>query len=74
MTAPDDLTRARRARTLALTIVGTFAAWMIVQALGATYGWPARWVALFDLAALAVLGWAVVAGILMWRARRTGDE
>ena len=74
MTAPHDLSRARRARTLALAIVGTFAAWMLVQALGATYGWSPRMVALFDLAALAALGWAVVAAILMWRARRTGDE
>jgi hypothetical protein len=53
-------------RNVALTIVGTFGVWVLLLGLGNLYGWPQRLMGLFDLAALAGLGWALYN---LWRIR-----
>lgn len=73
MTAPDPETmrRARQARTVALVLAGTMVLWMGAQWLGGYFGWPVRFVLLFDLAALAGFVWALVVTFQIWRRRRT---
>lgn len=72
MTEPSQTLRdrARRQRRIAVTILGAFAVWAAAQFVGARLGVPARWIALLDLAALAVLGWAVVSALGLWRTRK----
>ncbi len=72
MTGPSarDMLIAKRQRTASIVIIGTFAIWVIVQALGAYLGLPVRWVALVDLVALAALAWALIIVVGVWRMRR----
>lgn len=69
---PQDKARAnaRKARMAAIVIVVTMLLWMGAQALGGRLGWPARFVFLFDLAALAAFFWALVVSYQIWRDRR----
>jgi hypothetical protein len=53
-----------------LIIAGTAVAYVGVQFIGASLGWSTRTLGLFDLAALAVFGWALVSAFMTWRARR----
>lgn len=57
-------------RRLALIIAFTAAAYVGVQILGGSFGWSMRTLGLFDLAALAVFGWALVRAFMIWRSRR----
>ncbi|PWR00820.1 hypothetical protein DKT77_20020 [Meridianimarinicoccus roseus] len=66
-----DRHTARQARLAALVMAGTAVVWMGAQALGGALGWPARYVFLFDFAALAGLFWALVVTYQVWRKRRT---
>ncbi len=61
--------RARKARTVAVVLVATMALWIAAQLLGAALGLPARFVFLFDFAALAAFFWALVVTFQLWRAR-----
>lgn len=71
MTGPgDNGARSRRGRVLALIIAGTAVIYVGVQILGASLGWSTRTMGLFDLAALAVFGWALVSAFMAWRARQ----
>jgi hypothetical protein len=62
---------ARQARTVALVFAGTMILWMGAQWMGARLGWEARYVFLFDLAALAGFFWGLVVTWQIWRKRRT---
>jgi hypothetical protein len=44
--------------------------WMGAQWLGAKLGWQARFVFMFDLAALAAFFWGLVVTYQIWRKRR----
>ncbi|MDJ0825936.1 MAG: DUF5337 domain-containing protein [Rhodobacter sp.] len=65
-----DLALARQARMVALVIAGTMLVWMTAQWVGGQLGWQARFVFLFDLAALAAFVWAFVVTYQIWRKRR----
>jgi hypothetical protein len=72
---PDQETErqaARQGRTVALVIAGTILLWMLMQYLGATLGWEARYVFLFDFAALAALFWSLVVVWQIWKKTRNG--
>ena len=71
--APSDRDRhlARQARLAALVIAGTMVLWVGGQWLGGQLGWDARFVFLFDLAALAGFVFALVVTFRIWRARRS---
>jgi hypothetical protein len=75
MKEPVDLERerqlARSARTVAFVIAGTMLAWMGAQWLGGRLGWQARYVFLFDFAALAAFVWALVVTYQIWRKRQS---
>lgn len=75
MTGPSDTNAeiARRQRRVALMIIGTFVVWLPVQALGAYMGLPVRLMGLIDIAALAMLGWALIMLVGIWRMRRKED-
>ena len=57
---------------VALVLCVTMLLWLALQWLGGQYGWAARWVFLFDLAALAAFVWAMIVTVGLWRARKDG--
>ena len=57
---------------VALVLCVTMLLWLGLQWLGGQYGWAARWVFLFDLAALAAFVWAMIVTVGLWRARKDG--
>ena len=67
---PKDQALAGRARRVALVIAGTMVLWLLVQQIGAQYGWPVEYTLLVDLAAAAGFVWALLVTYQIWRARR----
>lgn len=73
MTRPDpDRERkiALQARLVAIVLAGTMLLWMGAQILGGQMGWDARYVFLFDFAAIAAFIWALVVTYQIWRKRQ----
>ncbi|MGR3661214.1 MAG: DUF5337 domain-containing protein [Paracoccaceae bacterium] len=70
MDSEQDKYLARQARMVALVIAGTTLLWLGAQWLGGRLGLDARYVFLFDLAALAGFIWALVVTYQIWRKRR----
>ena len=71
MSAQDKQTEiVAQARQAAVVIAGTMVVWMGAQWLGGQLGWQARFVFLFDLAALAAFVWAIYVTFRIWRMRR----
>ena len=68
---PDDMKRAAQARLVAFVSAGTMILWMGAQWLGGKLGWEARYVFLFDFAAIAAFVWAMVVTYQIWRGRRS---
>jgi len=66
----QDKALARQARLVALVIAGTMVLWMGAQWIGGRLGLEARYVFLFDLAALAAFIWALYVTYQIWRKRR----
>ena len=67
---PKDQRRAAQTRLVAFVLAGTITSWMGAQWLGGVMGWEARYVFLFDFAALAAFLWALVVTYQIWRNRR----
>jgi hypothetical protein len=65
-----DTSLARKGRMAGLVIAGTMLVWLVVQVLGPQFGMPARYVFLFDFAALAAFFWAMVVVYQMWQVRQ----
>ncbi len=63
-----------RGRIIALMIAATGIVYVVVQVFGSIYGWSNRAMAFFDLAALAMFGWALVEVFLIWRNRQDDKE
>ena len=70
MDSEQDKYLARQARMVALVLAGTTLLWLGAQWLGGRIGLDARYVFLFDLAALAGFIWALVVTYQIWRKRR----
>ncbi len=72
MTQPSeqDKALARQGRLVALVIAGTMILWFAAQWIGRELGLEARFVFLFDLAALAGFLWALIVTYQIWRKRR----
>ncbi|MBJ3763526.1 DUF5337 domain-containing protein [Maribius pontilimi] len=70
--ASDDnrLATAKQARNVGLVMAVTMVLWMGAQFFGGRLGLPARFVFLFDLAALAAFFWALVVTYQIWRKRQ----
>ncbi len=75
MTKPSeqDKAMARQARLVAIVIVVTMAIWIGAQVAGAKLGLEARYVFLFDFAALGAFVWAFVVTYQIWRKRRNNE-
>lgn len=67
---PAELRRARQARLVAIVLAATMLLWMGAQFFGGQLGLEARFVFLFDLAAIAAFAWALVVTYQIWRGRR----
>ncbi len=70
----DGLALARQGRLAALVIAAAMLMWLGAQWLGGRLGLPARYVFLFDLAALAAFVWALFVTYRIWRKRREDQE
>ncbi len=73
MARPDPDTErkmARQARLVAFVIAGTMILWMGAQWFGGEIGLEARYVFLFDFAAIAAFLWALVVTYQIWRNRQ----
>ena len=71
---PEQMRLARDARTVAFVIAGTMLAWVGAQWLGARLGWDARYVFLFDFAALAAFVWTLVVTLQIWRRHKAAGR
>ena len=71
--APQDKALAREARMVAIVIAVTMVLWMGAQWLGGRFGLEARYVFLFDLAAMAAFVWALVVTWRIWQ-RQNGRK
>ena len=74
MAAMRQIDRAR-ARAAKMRLVGSVIAltalvWLGAQWLGGKLGWEARYVFLFDFAAIAALVWSLVVTFQIWRESR----
>ena len=67
---PEERRMAWQARLAAMVMAGAMLAWMGLQWLGGHLNWEARYVFLFDFAALAAFVWALVVTWRIWRHRR----
>jgi hypothetical protein len=67
-TEPSEIAKrnAKDARLVAIVLVATMALWLGAQWLGGQLGWEARFVFLFDLAALAAFLWTMVVTYRIW--------
>jgi len=59
------------AKRIGFSLVGTMGAWLLVQEIGAQYGWPPRYALLADLFALTAFLWTMVATYRLWRLGQT---
>jgi len=67
---PQEARLAAQMRLVGIVLAGTMILWMGAQWLGGQMGWQARYVFLFDFAALAAFLWALVVTYQIWRKRR----
>ena len=65
----DGRDDGRQARLVALVIAAVMVLWMAAQWLGGVMGWPARYVFLFDMLALAGFVWCLFVTWQIWRRR-----
>jgi Family of unknown function (DUF5337) len=70
---PKDAQR-RQMRTASIVILVTMVGWMGASFIGGRIGLPTRFAFLFDLAALAAFGWALVVIFQVWRARQQTED
>ncbi len=68
-----DIQNARDARLVAIVLVGTMALWLGAQWMGGHFGWEARFVFLFDFAALAGFVWTMVVTYRIWRRQKAAS-
>ena len=57
-------------KLVSIVLVVTMGGWLLLQEIGGAYGWPARFVFLFDLAALAGFAYALIITYRIWRRRQ----
>jgi len=57
-------------KLVSIVLVVTMSGWLVLQLIGGQYGWPAKYVFLFDLAALAGFAWALIVTYRIWRNRQ----
>ncbi|MCR9069314.1 MAG: DUF5337 domain-containing protein [Rhodobacteraceae bacterium] len=68
--SPAERARRRQIRLAAIVMAATMVLWMGAQVAGGALGLPARFVFLFDFAAIGGLVWALSVTYFVWKARR----
>ncbi|MEP2784006.1 MAG: DUF5337 domain-containing protein [Pseudoruegeria sp.] len=71
--ADQDAQLSRRTRVVSIVIAVTMLLWLGAQWIGPKMGLEARFVFLFDLAALAAFFWALVVTYQIWRHRQNNE-
>lgn len=66
---PEDRRAARKARLVALVMVGTAVLWTLAQVFGPAADLPVRYALLIDFMAIAAFFWALVVTFQLWRSR-----
>lgn len=66
---PGQQHDTRQVRVVALVLAGTMVLWLFAQWLGGALDLPGRFAILFDFAALAAFGWALMVTFRIWRKR-----
>ncbi len=66
----EDRRLARQGRIVAVVIAAAMILWMGAQWLGGYLGLEARYVFLFDFAAMAAFAWGLIVTWQLWRKRR----
>jgi hypothetical protein len=69
--SPHERRLRGQIRLAAIVMAATMVLWMGAQFIGGQLGLPARFVFLFDLAAIAALVWSLFVTYWVWKARRT---
>jgi hypothetical protein len=70
---PQIQMRVAQGRLAGLSIALTGVLWVLATWAGEHWDWPQRTRALFDLAALAGFGFAMIVTYRIWRARRKDE-
>jgi len=72
MAKPDAkaATERNQIKLVSITLVVTMGGWLLLQMIGGAYGWPPRFIFLFDLAALAGFLFALITTYRIWRNRQ----
>ena len=75
MTTPDDTDAilAHRSRRIAIVLIAAAIVFVLGEAIGAQYDIPGRWMGLFEITILAVMGWAIWETARIWRLRRNKE-
>ncbi len=74
MTMVQPAKTGAEGRLVAIVIAATTLLWLAAQWLGGAMGLPARFVFLFDLAALAGFFWALVVVFGIWRRQKSARK
>jgi len=72
--SPQDLENKRDMRLVAVVLIATMAVWLAAQWIGGQIGLEARYVFLFDFAALAAFVWTMVVTYRIWRRQKAGAD
>jgi hypothetical protein len=68
--APKSADDRGQVKLVSIVLVVTMGGWLLLQMIGGTYGWPARFIFLFDLMALAGFAYALIVTYRIWRRRQ----
>lgn len=72
MAKPDAkmTTEKAQVKLVSIVLVVTMGGWLLLQMIGGAYGWPPKFIFLFDLAALAGFAYALIITYRIWRRRQ----
>ena len=70
MMVKESRSDLRQSRLVGAVIAVAMILWLLAQWLGPYLGLPGRYTLLIDFLALVAFLWAIISGILMWRARK----
>jgi uncharacterized iron-regulated membrane protein len=70
MVVKESRSDLRQGRVVGVVIAVAMILWLLAQWLGPYLGLPGRYALLIDFLALVAFLWAIVSGILMWRASK----
>ena len=66
----EEIARRLKGRQLAIVSVVAAVAFMAIEFLGATFGWPNTVMGLLELSVAAVFVWIMVNAYMLWRDRQ----